>query len=79
MTYRQLRQTNGSGFVVWSTPAAGWMTAAKGPYRLVMQGDGTLAVFGAPGSGAAVGKSLVVWNSRTGPSDGTVFAAVLNT
>jgi hypothetical protein len=55
------------------------MTAAKGPYRLVMQGDGTLAVFGAPGSGAAVGKSLVVWNSRTGPSDGTVFAAVLNT
>ena len=48
-------------------------------WQMHAQGDGTLGVFGAPGSGVLTGKSLVVWNSRTGPSNGSVFAKILNT
>ena len=74
---RRLQQLSSSNAVVWTSPLASW---ANGPFKMVLQGDGSLGIFGAPGSDAnTTGKNLVVWNSRTGLGNGTYYAAVLNT
>lgn len=74
---RRLQQLSSSNAVVWTSPLASW---ASGPFKMVLQGDGSLGIFGAAGSNAnTIGKNLVVWNSRTGPGNSTYYAAVLNT